>query len=67
MARPQLSEDKKIKKRCEVLFTEKEWQWLKYSAEIEGYSTPQFIRLLCRKWYIENHNKQSNNNELISL
>lgn len=67
MGRPQLPEDKKIKKRCEVLFTEKEWEWLSYSAQTEGYSAPQFIRLLCRKWYIENHSKQSNKRELPDL
>jgi len=67
MARPTLPEDKKMKKRCEILFTEKEWEWLNYSAEMEGFSAPQFIRLLCRKWYIEQHTNKLNKGQLPTL
>jgi hypothetical protein len=58
MARPTIPEEKKMKKRCEVLFTEKEWDWLNFSADAEGFSAPQFIRLLCRKWYFEQHGEK---------
>ena len=48
MARPKLPEDRKRKKRCEILFTEKEWQKLCELANEEEISVPQFVRLLIK-------------------
>ena len=67
MARPKLPEDRKRKKRCEILFTEKEWQKLCQLANEEEMNVPPFVRLLIKNWYsIKNDDFISslNNNDL---